>query len=150
MGCSCCPIAALLEGGRSCRWQAAVARAPICLCRWRSASTTARPQSCGTAGRAGQARRSSAGLTRKNTLAVFHVLQPLDPAGFDTGLAGVGLGRVLVRLGFADFAAFLLLALGHEMFQSGEMPAEGVGLLGRGVNVVGEGRKPRATPATHG
>lgn len=66
---------------------------------------------------------------------VLHILQPLDPAGVEAGLTGIELRRVLVRLGLTQFAAFLLLALGHEMFQSGEMPARCVRLKGGGVNV---------------
>lgn len=69
-----------------------------------------------------------------HALRVLHILQPLDRASFEAGLAGVLLWS-LVRLGLTRFAAFLLLALGHEVFQSGEMPVTEVGAKGGGFNV---------------
>ena len=61
------------------------------------------------------------GMRRRST--VCDVLQRLDPAEPQTWLAGV-LFRHLVRLGFARFAAFLLLALGQGVFRSGGRDAQ--------------------------
>ena len=62
------------------------------------------------------------------TSPVLHILQPLDPAGLDAGLAGVLLGA-LVGFGLAGFAALLLLAFGHGLSNWSGMPRKRLTLV---------------------